>query len=176
MHLRVGTGTVTATPKAGSASIRRALFGRLYEIPEREQPEGYWVAFVRHPLARLVSCYQHWIVDRFHHRMAVHGLTEGMPFGRFVAVIADISDADADMHFRSQTALIPGRPDFVGRVETMERDWQHVRERFGAGPIGHVNRTEHSSWADFYSPQLRRLAESRYRSDLEVFYECDIPG
>ncbi|MCP4513839.1 MAG: sulfotransferase family protein, partial [Delftia sp.] len=77
MHLAVGTGTVTAIPKAGSASIRRALFGQLYEIPERESPEGHWVAFVRHPLARLVSCYQHWIVNAFHHRMAVHGLTQG---------------------------------------------------------------------------------------------------
>lgn len=170
MHLPVGTGTVTAIPKAGSASIRQALFGRLYDIPEREAPEGHWVAFVRHPLARLVSCYQHWIVNAFHHRMAVHGLTQGMPFADFVKAVALIPDADADMHFKSQSALIDGQPDYIGRAEAIGQDWKHVQSVFGVGPIGHHNRTDHAGWESFYCPELATIALERYQQDMENYY------
>lgn len=174
MHFAVGDGTVTAIPKAGSSSVRMALFGRLYDVREREEPEGYWVAFVRHPLARLVSCYQHWIVDRFHHRMAIHGLTERMPFPYFVEAVSAIPDSRADMHFQSQSAIIRGEPDFIGRTESLAEDWRHVQKHFKARPIGRHNSTQHADWQSFYTPELRAVAIERYREDMERFYESDL--
>lgn len=174
MHFAVGEGTVTAIPKAGSSSIRMALFGRLYDVREREAPEGYWVAFVRHPLARLVSCYQHWIVDRFHHRMAVQGLTERMPFSAFVEAVSAIPDSSADMHFKSQSELIGGEPDFIGRVESLAEDWRHVQKHFQARPIVRHNSTKHPEWRSSYTPDLREVAIERYRDDMERFYESDL--
>lgn len=174
MHFAVDGGTVTVPPKCGSSSVRMALFRKLYDVRERDEPEGYWVAVVRHPLSRLVSCYQHWIVDRFHHRMARQGLTERMPFPNFVKAVSEIPDEVADMHFKSQSAWIKGDPDMLCRTESLSEDWQNVRAHIPAGPIGRYNQTKHDSWESFYTADLKGLAISRYREDMERFYESDL--
>lgn len=174
MHFAVEGGTVTAVPKCGSSSIRMALFGKLYDVRERDVPEGYWVAFVRHPLARLVSCYQHWIVDTFHHRMAIHGLRRHMPFAEFVQAVAAIPDSVADMHFKSLSETINGEPEFIGRVETIAEDWRHVQKKFNVRAIGRHNSTNHPDWKSFYTPELTALAVERYREDMERFYASDL--
>ena len=85
--------------------------------------------------------------------------------------VAAIPDSDADMHFKSQSALIDGQPDYIGRVETIGQDWNHVQSVFGVGPIGHHNRTDHAGWESFYSPELATIALERYQQDMEQYYE-----
>lgn len=61
--------------------------------------------------------------------------------------------------------------DFVGRVESMERDHASICERLGvvAQPLEKVNSSEHRPYTDYYNADLRQLIGHKYRRDIELF-------
>jgi len=62
--------------------------------------------FVRDPVARLLSLYKEKVVQRLYPPLAQIGVRQGMDFDTLLSVIAGVPDAEADDHFRSQSALI----------------------------------------------------------------------
>lgn len=142
--------------------------------------EYFRFAFVRNPLDRLLSCYSQKIVlyarqtgpphqfwrygSRFH---------AAMSFAEFVQEVAKIPDALSDEHFRSQHTFLVHRGelccDHLARFETLQCDWQRLRERFGFGELPHENRSPHGPYRDEYTPELARLAAKRYAKDIDLF-------
>ena len=127
-------------------------------------------AFVRHPLTRLQSCFLDKVKpigfdEPGHYESGLYVpfkkygdlFAPGMNFEAFSSAVAQISDQDADPHFRSQTCfLIDGNGelqlDFLGRFENLEPDLDHVMKRFGVPESSYqlpaINKQEHpKDWA-----------------------------
>lgn len=58
--------------------------------------------------------------------------------------------------------------DFVGRYESLPRDFETVCSRVGvSATLPHTNRTSHGSYTDYYSPADRALVADVYRKDID---------
>lgn len=183
------------TPKVANRSIKAAVASvvrpgyrgdphlagwqyRPVSILKRTGLPGF--GFARNPLDRLHSCYAQKIV--------LYGRLRNMPiefwryggafrpdmtFEEFVRAVAAIPDCIADIHFRSQHRFLyfRGEPtvDFIGRFETLARDWEQVRQRFGLPGLAHLNRSPRRSCAEAYTPELARIAAQRYATDIRLF-------
>ena len=145
----------------------------------------YWkFAFVRDPWDRLVSCYAEKIRDDGDNEHFTAGISNillpfevfrsGMSFEEFAKAAAAISDDRADPHWRSQHTFVSSGGklwvDFIGRFESIERDFQFVCERIGANcTLPHLLKSKHNNHQGYYSDSLRDLVGRRYRQDIEVF-------
>ena len=140
--------------------------------------------FVRNPWARLLSAYvfafadsrekglvalPHWFQQDGRFRLE-------MTFDDFVEVVAHSEDALLDVHLRSQCSFFrddAGRwlPDFLGRIERVSEDWQHICQRAGFPDIElpFLNRTKHGHYTQYYGPRARELVARRYAEDVERF-------
>ncbi len=126
--------------------------------------------FVRHPLARLASCYRDKVMgDR--PWLASH--LKVQPFGEFVRRVCDEDPATLDLHLRPQSLILDGtQPEFVGKVERMADDWRDLAERMGwdeTPELMRINATGCESWAADYDDEAFDMAERYYRADLEQF-------
>jgi hypothetical protein len=64
------------------------------------------------------------------------------------------------------------RVDFIGRLESFDRDIAVVREHLGLSPedpVPHVNRTRHSDYRDFYSDETRDHVAKVFAVDIDAF-------
>ena len=157
--------------------------------PERFVTEGHaarcWTfSFVRHPVARLYSCWNNKVIenDALSPRFVAMGVRPGMPFDEFVQAVAETPDDRADIHVHSQSGILEyqGRlvPDFVGRVENIAADWPCVAERIEArsgvamGRLGARNmRMGTPATVALTLPEkVRTLIIDRYRRDVDLFY------
>ncbi|EDM73229.1 hypothetical protein RAZWK3B_03375 [Roseobacter sp. AzwK-3b] len=157
--------------------------------PERFVSEGHaakcWTfSFVRHPAARLQSCWNNKVIenDALSPRFLAMGVRPGMPFDAFVQAVAETPDDRADIHVHSQSGILEhqGRlvPDFVGRVETIDSDWAHVAARIEArsgvamGKLGERNRrvVGGENQGLTMPDKLRALIFERYKRDFDLFY------
>jgi hypothetical protein len=61
--------------------------------------------------------------------------------------------------------------DMLGRVETMQADYDAICSRIGipSAPLGQVNASSHRPWAEYYDDELRTLVGSMYARDLDLF-------
>lgn len=161
------------------------------DVKRYRDVDGYRaIAVVRHPLARLLSCWQDKVADpaRFHapfRRKYGRRVAPGMSFDAWVRFVASIEDGMADQHFRSMAWDLcdhDGVP--IPEVLEIERpDWWEllrgeIRGHCGLdiGPERRVNVSPSGrpaagagSWEAAYSVELRRLAEARYAADFAAF-------
>lgn len=148
---------------------------------------GWSFTFVRHPVSRLYSCWNNKVVENpvLLPRMVEMGITRGMDFDAFVEVVARTPDAKSEIHLRSQTSIVTWRgrvlPDFVGRVENVEADWNHVRYEIqmrcgiDPGPMRRHNMRGQTGpeIAETLSPETRARIATRYAEDFRLFYPDD---
>lgn len=97
-----------------------------------------------------------------------------MPFAEFVEVVCNTPDEDANMHFRSQKPMLVGPAggyltNFVGRFESLTKDFERVRERLGPLELPHANPTTRVSHREAYDARLREMVAERYAEDVEDF-------
>lgn len=128
-------------------------------------------AFVRNPWDLLVSTY-HFQIGRLDAVRAlspdVHAVLDKCAsfedFVRWFPVMrGDMTSFLADEHGRFIV-------DFVGRYESIERDFAYVCERLGIeAPLGHENRSEHASYREYYTPETRAIVERHFARDIERF-------
>jgi hypothetical protein len=97
-----------------------------------------------------------------------------MDFTEFVRLVARVPDWLADAHFKSQHAMLYHRgrqiPDFIGRFESIESDWDtHIR-KYGLPPLEHKNPNTARDWRIYYTDKsVVELVAARYRDDLRCF-------
>lgn len=145
---------------------------------------GWSFTFVRHPVARLYSCWLNKVVENpeLLPGMAAMGITHGMEFDAFVEVVARTPEARTEIHLRSQSSIVTWRgrvlPDFVGRVEESEAAWAHVRQEIqmrsgkDLGPMLQRN-VRQRTWpeiAETLAPETLARIKARYAEDFRLFY------
>lgn len=157
---------------------------------DRLYPGLFAFSFVRNPWDRLVSCYRDKIAGEVggFTKLAPSGIavclerfgvfSPEMTFDEFVEAVASIPDAAADAHFRSQSSFVmtpEGRPgvDFLGRYETLQRDFERVAARIGLPAEVRLPRLQAAPpgprYVDYYAANTRRLVADRFGDDIEVF-------
>jgi hypothetical protein len=144
---------------------------------------------VRNPFSRLLSCYRNKIasepvtnavfLEGVHRGFQRHvsRLRHGMTFEEFVRAVAEIDDADADKHIRSQHLFVcdaEGRllSDHVAKFERLATEMRFIFERIGAPMVKlphQLSSGKNTGYRRHYSPESRALAEQRYARDLELF-------
>jgi hypothetical protein len=65
--------------------------------------------------------------------------------------------------------------DFVGRVETIEKDFEHICDTIGvAASLPHKNKSKHRNYRDYYDGYTRALVAEHFAPDIEQFgYDFD---
>lgn len=144
-----------------------------------------WIfSFVRHPVARLYSCWNNKLIENeeLTPGFVDMGLERGMDFADFIARVAELPDERCDIHVRSQASILTqnGRlvPHFVGRVEHLESDWEHVcyevkmRCQTDLGPLPHKNRRSNADEDanGELTPEIEQMIRGRFAQDFELFY------
>ncbi len=166
-------------------------FGRL----QTPYDQYFKFGFVRHPVSRLQSCFLDKVKsvefqqsglyeDGLYMPLKKYGelFYPGMSFEAFVASVAQLSDNDADPHFRSQSCFLLNNAgdlelDFVGRFENLAVDLSVVLERFGLKSgeyeIPTINKQAYPPSWELQSDLLSTI-HSRYKSDFANFgYSLD---
>ena len=137
---------------------------------------GYFkFAFVRNPFDRFVS------YCAFASRESGQFEASPQEFMRFI-----IRDRPPLQHilFRPQHEVlcdVDGKMmmDQLGRVETMQRDFDSICARIGipSTPLDQVNASRHRPYAEYYDDELRELVGRMYARDIELFgYEFGSTG
>jgi hypothetical protein len=91
----------------------------------RDQAGMTSFTFVRDPVARLLSLHKEKVMQGLHPPLGRIGVRQGMDFDSFVSILAGVPDAEADDHFRAQSALMAEDgevcADFVAPVERIDQ-------------------------------------------------------
>jgi hypothetical protein len=138
-------------------------------------------AFVRNPWDRLVSCWRNKIVDKRKAHMFKGDPDQLASFDRFVNHLATQDLARCDIHIRLQCVQIDlNHLDFLGRLEHLDRDFNHVCQTLGL-PGDLKAKTNASSresdYRIYYTDPLAEKVGALYRRDIEMFgYTFDPPA
>ena len=157
-----------------------------------EFEDYYKFTFVRNPFDRLVSCYENkfhtdqtsvgvMIKDLIYDRYLMGYLGRAKGFKSFALRVCRIPDKIAERHFISQSfkmlrddgSLIP---DYVGKFENFQQDYEYIRNRFDLMPLPHYNHTkkEKENWMDYYDMETAQKVYKRYQRDIELFGYQDV--
>ena len=165
----------------GAHGSARRLFAQIVDLPTLRPitwliaHDFRFVTFVRNPYDRIASAYRFLPRDMPSVVRDKLGLDpESVTFDEFVRSVCAQDDATANLHWRSQTAqivfgVIPYA--FIGRLESMDRDWFRAYEVMGVpeelvpAPV-QLNRSHGTEeWTD----ELRALVATRYEADFRNF-------
>ena len=151
--------------------------------------ESYFTfTFVRNPLARLVSCYKERIqaslpppykpdyFAAYYPYAKTYGLCMGLSFTEFADRVVQISDDQADRHFKTQSSTIyrtdgSCRVDFIGHLETIATDWPPLAKRFDlAENMIKANRATRTlrkdDYREYYTQALLEKVYAYYQKDF----------
>lgn len=171
---------VHSAPKVASDGIARALQGLPGFSRERVDQSGpeYRFGLVRHPLDRLVSGWAYFCRDhRLNNQQQLRdiGYRHDMTFAEFLEVA--IRSHWQNQHTRRQVDFIGAQHfDRLARLENLTAEWDALMRRF---PVltKHVNRintsTRSPKWAQYYTKDMRRRAESAYAADMDLYEKAD---
>jgi len=118
----------------------------------------YQFAFVRNPYARMVSGWKYTF--------------PGIPLKYFIKGLKTCQDGHIIWHCRiSQDTHIGNDIDFIGKVESFDKDIKKVFKKLGLKykkiPKGNV--TKHLDYRAYYSNETRKLVYNMFEKDFERF-------
>jgi len=139
------------------------------------------IAFVRNPFDRLVSAYSNKIERNDIKFIKRNRLHKDMIFSEFVEHVCSLKDYESDKHFRSQYTFLFNDQgqlilDYLGRFETFENDIKMVFDQFDLPKVEvpHWNKSNQTSYIDYYTEELVQKVAQRYALDLQLFgYQYD---
>ncbi len=161
-------------PKAASTSIKTALeikaIGYAYgEVPPPpDELEGFKFSFVRHPITRLLSAYNMY----FHNPIYQH---PGLQHPQLPTNLADFIECalydDDNVHWVPQHRFLPIvdneiKLDFLGKFETLAKDWAYLMEKFDLPELPIINQSR--CVAKTLPPVYVNLVIKRYARDFEL--------
>ena len=144
----------------------------------------YKFCFVRNPYDRLVSAYNDKIVNQRPPSVQIKAAlgrdrrdAAPISFADFVRVVCEMPIGDMDSHWKIQYYQIFMDEidfDFVGRMETFDRDISEVCRRTGLDKrhlrrfAPHARRSQERT-DSLFTPELRDRVYAKYRKDFEHF-------
>jgi len=186
--------------KNASSSIKMAIadhYGYDY-IPRRIHGLKHWnklrgtipgkynayfkFAFVRNPFERLVSCYvDKFTVDKNYFINHPYGFKEPPTFAEYIEFVCCLPDRYADRHFKSQYAILfnSGKPDFIGKVESINDDWKVLSKKYGFSEslykanVTSVNLNKKIDYKSYYTLELLDKVYLRFRKDVDELGYAD---
>lgn len=175
-------------PKTAGISVATALFGELpghrdaYEyrlIYGKKTFERYFkFTFVRNPWSRLLSAYNYLKSGGWNADDEAWAAREIAPYRDFEAFVMEWLTPENVMtkeHFRPQYTFVcdhRGRleMDFVGHLETIEKDFAIVAERLGIdAALGCENRGGEADYTAWYTEPMKRVVADVYGRDIAMF-------
>lgn len=140
-------------PKTAGSSICAVIGDDWHEHRRASETPAPRFSFVRHPLDRLVSCYEF-----------MRGET-----AEKLWKVADCSFREfierEHLFLRSQSWWLDADMDFVGRFERLHEDFARISDR----PLPHLQASHRRPWRDYYDEETRMIAEWRYVEDFARF-------
>jgi hypothetical protein len=141
------------------------------EVGEDRYLAYFKFAFVRNPYDRALS--QYIFMSRRPDLRRYLGMELGASFSEYLELITK----KLHVQWEEQRAFVLDSDshnllvDYIGRVETFERDARFVFDRLGitVDSIPHVNAGCRGDYRPYYSNSDRRLVEDFYAADLEMF-------
>jgi chondroitin 4-sulfotransferase 11 len=177
VHINKTGGTsieMVFEPEADQKDVRYKHASAAYY--RRKFPIRFWryfkFAFVRNPWDWLVSRY-HWSRDRQH--LFDYSFAEMLTRLQNGARLAD------EAPWLEKEALLPqfdrlairGKlaVDFIGRYESLDRDFDRICTRLRIGPkaLPHAFKTDHRPYVDYYDDTTRKIVEQVYARDIAAF-------
>jgi len=160
-------------PKCASTSIRTCLFDGNDDTslmdPRKALDHYFKFTFVRNPWDRMVSNWKMFTTRPFRigqlHSMTRENLSS---FNDFVAFAAQ----HKNHHWQPQSLFLPDRPDFVGKLETFEQDFETLCRKIGidADTIPHENPCrERHAYTTYYTDELMAVVAGMYADDISMF-------
>ncbi len=131
-----------------------------YAAALTEPIDQYFIfTFVRNPWERMVSGY-------FYSRGLRRRLAHQMSFREFCH-----SHSQRYQYNNSLWHTQPIPYDFVGRVETLQADFNRLCDRLGLGrmTLPHRNTSRHGDYRQYYDDETRELVTRKYARDIETF-------
>jgi len=140
-------------------------------------PSYFSFGFVRNPYEKMLSNYQ-MFTQQAHRKPKLDELfgydMAGITLDEFLEKSLELKNH----HWEKQVKYFPHdangmvKLSFLGRLETIEKDWQFVRAQIdGSKNIGVVNNTRKQ--ADSSSPTgLKAFIDKAYKEDMKLFFSC----
>ncbi|NEO54641.1 MAG: sulfotransferase family protein [Okeania sp. SIO3B5] len=169
---KVGTRTMFNVFEQANIKLD-AEHAMLCYYPLNLYKEYFKFAFVRNPWDRLVSCWQHKVIDSNYFNFSNSRLIEMQTFGNFVDFVSELEMDNCNHHIRPQSKLIDlNNVDFIGRFENFEADILKVIEIIGIGSIqiNHKNVSKRApGYNQYYDVALKKKVAEIYREDIHIF-------
>lgn len=165
-------------------------FGR-HSLLDPRRRRYFIFSFVRSPFDRLVSCYEDRVrrpiylpIDRYYFdsdynhilvkRLYGKCFDRNMTFSEFVELVARIPDFLSDGHFKSQYGWLyrfgHRIPNYVGKLENVDDDWEPLAARFGLTSLTHQNSSDRRDLTKYFeSLAVIEAVAHRYRNDIREF-------
>lgn len=172
-------------PKCGGTSIKfaaRKALGFDYSYNVHVDPRLEYVgwsdpkkltriAFVRNPLARLVSCYIEKVLcktnSKARDRFKKMGFNNSMSFDEFMSRVYKTYHRDA--HLIQQALFIPPQCELY-RLEDIHIIWPRLMQRFKYLPmIEHHNKSGGENINDYHNARTIALTRAIYQSDFKLW-------
>lgn len=183
-------------PKTAGISVNTSLYDGLTGIhkniavfqkafSKQEYDNFFKFAFVRNPWDRLVSAYLFMKKggrNDFDKQWAKAHLAPYSNFEDFVIHWLNRENIQLGIHFNPQAGFIclPTKSnhemDFIGYFETLQEDYNFVRDRLSTGTIlSSQNRNSaRKDYRSYYTPETREIVAEVYKEDIELLgYDFD---
>lgn len=164
-------------PKAGKTTIKMTL--QHYFPYSRKYPKGYftesflaehsdwfWFAFVREPIERFISVWNHMMVTNHTHGIYI----EKDEKWKDINYLAEYVTNSKNAHFLPQTEIIPESVDYIGRFSHFEKDLKEVFERLGKNLSGvrHLNKANAKLFPELSESSIK-LLKNYYQLDYNKY-------
>lgn len=141
----------------------------------RDRSDLYRFTFVRHPAARLVSCWADWCQPPYpdrgnYDKNPALARLRGIDFPTFIHHVCDQVDGQRNEHYAIQWRQLFSHGSVVVddafKVRELSVTWAMLQERFGLPDLPHVRRSEHGPWQDYFDDELEALVLHHYHEDF----------
>lgn len=164
-------------PKVASTSITKLLFSRAQCLttPKRPIGEYFKFSFVRNPFARAVSNFKMFTGKSINEneKIKVEQMKEFLDKPNELTFIdfLNFTNEKDNHHWQPQSDFIPLDVDFIGKLEDIYNDIDHVFEKAKIEGLSlpHFNRTIKDNYLDYYNEQSKNFVVSKYKEDFERF-------
>ena len=160
-------------PKCASTTIKSNLDLEWSHILPKNHREYFKFVFVRNPYDRMVSNWKMFTTTPFalrkiksYQNHLVEDI-ERISFKEFV----NLTDHIDNHHWDEQYYFIRSKPDFIGRFENFQEDFNELCDKLGTQhqqlPV--TNKTKHKHYTEYYDDETRQIVAEKYAKDIAMF-------